>query len=151
LFKGRQINIEEVLARLRSVAESLALPFGDRKKTYNSRLAQELGKWAESKDRGAPFHDKMFRVYFSEGKNIAKIPELVTVAEAVGLPGEEAKSVMENRSFKEAVDADWKYAREKGITAVPTFLLNQRAVVGAQPYETLEQLVKACGVERLKK
>ena len=40
------------MARLKQVAEELGLTLGKRKKTYNSRLAQELAKWAESKGRG---------------------------------------------------------------------------------------------------
>jgi predicted DsbA family dithiol-disulfide isomerase len=31
-----------------------------RKKTYNSRLAQELGKWAETKGKGDEYHDAVF-------------------------------------------------------------------------------------------
>ncbi len=40
LFAGRPINIEEMVAHLRNVAAELGLPFGNRDKTYNSRLAQ---------------------------------------------------------------------------------------------------------------
>ena len=29
-----------------------------------------------------------------------------------------------------------------GVTGVPTFVIGDRGVVGAQPYEALEQLVK---------
>ena len=53
--------------------------------------------------------------------------------------------VLEKRTFKEAVDADWKLSREYGITGVPTFVVGRQGVVGAQPYEVLEQLVKEAG------
>jgi predicted DsbA family dithiol-disulfide isomerase len=131
-----------MLARLRQVADELGLPLGERKKTYNSRLAQELGKWAESQGRGDEFHDGVFRTYFVDGSNIAKIPVLVDLAESVGLSGEEAQRVLEARAFKEAVDLDWSRAHAMGVTAVPTFVVDRRAVVGAQPYEALEQLLK---------
>ena len=36
----------------------------------------------------------------------------------------------------------WKLSREYGITGVPTFVIGRYGVVGAQPYEALEQLVK---------
>jgi predicted DsbA family dithiol-disulfide isomerase len=35
-----------------------------------------------------------------------------------------------------------------GVTAVPTFLLDQRYVVGAQPYQVLEQLLTVSGIKR---
>ena len=50
--------------------------------------------------------------------------------------------MLEKRTFKEAVDADWALSREYGITGVPTFVAGRFGVVGAQPYETLEALVQ---------
>ena len=49
--------------------------------------------------------------------------------------------MLEKRTYRAAVDADWKLSREYGITGVPTFVVGRRGVVGAQPYEALEQLV----------
>ena len=43
--------------------------------------------------------------------------------------------MLEKRTFKEAVDADWALSREYGITGVPTFVAGRFGVVGAQPYE----------------
>jgi hypothetical protein len=47
VYAARIINMPRAMTRLKKVAEELGLPFGERKKTYNSRLAQELGKWAK--------------------------------------------------------------------------------------------------------
>ncbi len=55
--------------------------------------------------------------------------------------------MLEKRTFKEAVDRDWALSRQYGITGVPTFVAGQRGVVGAQPYEVLEQLVKQAKAE----
>jgi predicted DsbA family dithiol-disulfide isomerase len=130
-----------MMDRLRRVSREEGLPFGQREKTYNSRLAQELGKWAEVKDRGEPFHKAAFHAYFADGINIARIPSLVNLAVKVGLSGQEAQKVLEKRIFKDAVDSDWARSREMGATAVPTFMMNRKAVVGAQPYEVLEQFL----------
>jgi len=114
------MDVEKMLARLREKASELGLPFGERKKTYNSRLAQELGLWAESKGKGELFHKAAFHAYFADGKNIAEIPVLVELAASVGLTAEEAAEVLSKRVLKLAVDEDWKLARMMGITAVPT-------------------------------
>ena len=116
--------------------------------TYNSRLATELGKWAESKGKGEEFHKTVFRSYYVDGINIAKPDKLIALAEAVGLPGREAAEVLKTRGFGKAVDADWALAAQVGISAIPTFVLDGRAVVGAQPYETLEKLLLDHGVKR---
>jgi len=130
------------------VAEELGLPLGERKKTYNSRLAQELAKWAESKGKGDEFHQAVFHAYFVEGKNIGQKDALVNLGKSVGLPAEEAKRVLHLRSFRKAVDSDWSKAYEMGITAVPTFVIDTQTVVGAQPYEVLEQFLKANNVKK---
>ena len=139
LFAGRNIDIPATLDRLRRVAAECGLPFGTRTKTYNSRRAQELGKWAESLNKGEDFHMAVFKGYFADGLNIAKMPVLLQLAESVGLDG--AATALSKGTFKEAVDRDWKYSRTCGITAVPTFAANGRMVVGAQPYHVLEKLI----------
>jgi predicted DsbA family dithiol-disulfide isomerase len=148
LYARRAIDINQVRLRLKKAADELGLPLGERKKTYNSRLAQELAKWAESKGKGDPFHEAVFRAYFVDGKNISKVDELVAVAESIGLSEKESRSVLELRSFKGAVDSDWTRCRDLGITAVPTFVIDHQAMVGAQPYEALEQFMKAAGVKK---
>ena len=148
LFAGRPVDIPQMLGRLKEVAQELGLPLGSRERTYNSRLAQELGKWAEGKGVGDAFHDAVFRAYFADGKNIAHIPVLAELAASVGLPGDEARTVLEARAFRETVDQDWKRSRIIGVTAVPTFVMGRRGVVGAQPYEVLEELVRGQGAGR---
>jgi len=138
------------VSRLKQVAEELGLPLGKRKKTYNSRLAQELAKWAESKGRGDPFNEAVFRAYFVDGKNIGKVDVLVALAKSIGLREEEARSVLELRTFKEAVDSDWSRSHSLGVTAVPTFLMSGQVLVGFPAYEVLEEFARACGIEKRK-
>ena len=139
-----------MLAHLRQVAGELDLPFGDRKMTFNSRLAQELGKWAEDQGRGDAFHNAVFRAYFQRGENIAHKPVLLQICASVGLDPTAAEAVMDHRSCREAVDDDWQRSRQMGITAVPTFVLNDQRLVGAQSYAALETMVLSAGVHRRK-
>jgi predicted DsbA family dithiol-disulfide isomerase len=134
--------------RMKQAADEAGLPFADRLKTYNSRLAQELGKWAERNDKGDSFHRAVFKAYFADCINIAKIPVLVEIAESVGLSREEAESVLLKRTFKAEVDEDWLVSQKNGITAVPTFVMNKDRLVGAQSYEALERIMDANGVKK---
>ena len=151
LFAGRGIDIPALLQHLKRVANECGLPFGDRNKTYNSRRAQELGKWAESQGHGHEYHLAVFRTYFADGLNIAKVGILTDLVESINLDAAEAKRVMTKGIFKQPVDHDWAYARANGITAVPTFMTDHRTIVGAQPYEELEKFVLAAGADRLEK
>jgi predicted DsbA family dithiol-disulfide isomerase len=118
------------------------LPYGKRTHTYNSRLAQELGKWADTQPGGEAIHDELFRSYFVEGRNVGDVETLIEIAASVGLPAQDARRVLTDRTFSEAIDADWRKSRAYGITGVPTFVAGGYGVVGAQPYEVLEQLIE---------
>lgn len=137
-----------MLAHLKNVAGDLGLPFGDREMTYNSRLAQELGKWAESKGKGDAFHNAVFRAYFVNGENIAKVPVLVRTAESFNLSGEDALAILQDRTYKDAVDLDWQRSYELKVTAVPTFVYNHQTLVGAQSYQALEKLLLSNNVKK---
>lgn len=136
------MDVGKMMAKLKATAAGFGLPMGDRPMTYNSRLAQELGLWAESKGRGHQFHDHAFRVYFVEGRNLAKKEVLLDMAAAVGLDRDEAETVIDQRSFRDAVDRDWELSMAKGVTAVPTFFMGLDRLVGAQSHEVLERMVK---------
>src|SRR5437016_8198620 len=142
LYAGRNVDPEAMYARMKGLMDAEGLPYGRRTHTYNSRLAQELGKWADTQPGGEALHDALFRAYFVEARDISQFAVLLEIAERVGLPADGAREVLEKRTFKDAVDADWKLSREYGITGVPTFVSGRYGVVGAQPYEALEQLVR---------
>jgi predicted DsbA family dithiol-disulfide isomerase len=137
-----------MMDHLANTAAALDLPFGKREMTYNSRLAQELGKWAESQDKGREFHQAVFRAYFADGWNISDINVLVRIGESIGLNQESLRTVILSRSFKAAVDADWSRSHQLGVTAVPTFRINKQHLVGAQPYRILEQFLESHNVTR---
>ena len=143
LFRGRSPEQRKAMqAQMKARMDAEGLPYGERTHTYNSRLSQELGKWADTQPGGEAFHDAMFRAYFVDARDISKPEVLLEIVQQVGLSVDGAREVMEKRTFKDAVDADWKLSRQYGITGVPTFVVGNRGVVGAQPYEVLEQLVR---------
>ncbi len=142
LFAGRGYDIAKMQAQMRARMQAEGLPYGTRRMTYNSRLAQELGAWADAQPGGEAIHDALFRAYFVEARNIGDPGVLVEVAAAAGLPAAAAREVIESRTHKPAVDADWERSRRYGVTGVPTFVAGGQGVVGAQPYEVLAELVE---------
>ena len=131
--------------RMKRLMDAEGLPYGTRTHTYNSRLAQELAKWADSQPGFESIHDALYRAYFADGRDISNSDVLIEIAKSVGLPEDGAREVLFDRTFKEAVDADWEYSRRSGITGVPSFVAGKYKVVGAQPYEVLVELLKASG------
>lgn len=141
LFRSSPEKVAAMVADLCRTAELLGLPFGARTATYNSRLAQELGIWADDQGRGEQFHHAAFRAYFGEGANLAREEVLVSLARKVGLSASDAEKILAERTYRHRVDQDWNQARELAITAVPTFLAGERRLVGATGYNALVRLV----------
>ncbi len=142
LFAGRGYDIEAMQAQMRARMAAEGLPYGNRTMTYNSRLAQELGAWADTQPGGEAIHDAMFRAYFVDARDISDPEVLVEIAASVGLPADAARETLARRTHKAAIDADWEKSHRYGVTGVPTFVAAGLGVVGAQPYEALEQLVR---------
>ena len=147
LFAGRNLDMEAMYTRMKGLMDEEGLPYSQRSHTYNSRLAQELGKWADTQPGGEAIHDALYRAYFVDAVNVGDVDALLTIAGDVGLDVYAAREVLQSRSFSDAVDADWDLSRRYGVTGVPTFVAAQKAVVGAQPYEVLENLLQEAGAE----
>jgi predicted DsbA family dithiol-disulfide isomerase len=145
-FSDDPLVVKERMRNLEETAESLGLPFCLPEVIYNSRSAQELGVWADSKGKGDAFLQALYTAYFVDSKNIAKIFVLSETAASVGLPVEEIEKVLKTGSFKERVDRDWARAKEMNILVLPTFFLGGDRLVGAQPYRKLQQLMEKGGV-----
>jgi predicted DsbA family dithiol-disulfide isomerase len=137
---------EEMVARNQRMKVNMdaeGLPYNvERRWSYNSRLAQELTKWAETKGKAEQLANALFRAYFVDVENIGKPELLAKIAGDNGLAADEAADVLASRTFKDAIDSDWRRCAALGVNAVPTFLAGRYLMVGAQPYEELERLIQ---------
>ena len=145
LFRGREFEIQAAKERLQKLMDAEGLQYGNRSRTYNSRLAQEMAKWAESQGVDSRIHNTFYRAYFVDGINLAKVENLVPIAQSLGLDGEEARKILEERQFKDIVDQDWERCHQMGISAVPTYICRDERLVGAQSYQSFEQVVTKAG------
>jgi predicted DsbA family dithiol-disulfide isomerase len=72
---------------------------------------------------------------------------LVGLAIGLGLSGDDLRAALADRRYRANVVAEYQEAREVGVTAVPTFVAEGYAIVGAHPYETFRRLMAAIGQE----
>jgi predicted DsbA family dithiol-disulfide isomerase len=148
MYAGRGVDPEAMYQRMKRLMDAEGLPYGRRTHTYNSRLAQELGKWADTQPGGEAIHGALYRAYFVDSRNIGDPEVLVDIAASVGFSAELAREVLAERRFKDAVDADWAKSQQYGITGVPTFVAGGHGVVGAQPLQVLEEFLEKVGAQR---
>jgi len=134
-------NLDAVHERLYALMDGLELEHGAREKTYNSRLAQELGMWADTLENGKPLHDELFRTYFVRDENLAHKTVLLDAVERAGLDRTEAAAVLDERRFSPAVDQAWQQARQMQITGVPSFVAGRYVTSGYHPIEELSKFI----------
>lgn len=148
LFAGREHAFRDSTQRLKQLAAEEGLEYGERTHTYNSRLAQELAVAGDMAGVTDAMHDALYRAYFVAGRNLASPEVLIGLAEEAGLDAELARETVEGRRYQTTIDEHWQRALGVGVRGVPTFAVGRAAVVGAQPWEVLVDLMEHAGVVR---
>ena len=141
LFRSTQDDIDKKNQNMSALMKKEGLPFNDRVYTFNSRLAQEIGVWAEKFDHSTSIHDNFFEAYFVHGLNIGLENVILEIVDKSGLDTDEAKKIIQNRLFSDEIDQHWKKSRNYGVTGVPTYVYNNQSIVGAQPLENLYEFL----------
>tara|TARA_Y100000589_G_C26920105_1_gene533989 strand:+ start:61 stop:678 length:618 start_codon:yes stop_codon:yes gene_type:complete len=149
LFGCSQEELNEKNSMMSKLMHEENLDYNYRKYTYNSRLAQELGYWGEFKYKNDLIHDEIYKSYFINKKNVYEIDVLVDAAVRAKLPQEEAKNILEKRTYRDIIDKHWNYSYKIGVTGVPTYILGESYLVGAQQVKNFHKLFKEENVERL--
>lgn len=72
---------------------------------------------------------------------------LLPIAEDLGLDPGELRTVLEERRYLGRVLQQFEEAHQIGVTAVPTFVAEGYALVGAHPLENFRKLLAAAGAE----
>ncbi len=110
----------------------------------NSFDAHRLVHFANSKGLGDAAEERLFKAYFTEGKDIADHETLAALGKEIGLDEGEAKEVLGLKRYSKEVNEDEREADRLGIDAVPFFLMDRRiAMIGAQPVETFISFLKS--------
>lgn len=148
LFGHNIALMNDKMNQLEKTASSFGLPLINRKTISNSRRAQELAKWADTKGKIAEFQDAIYIAYFSNGLNITDKSVLLDIVDACGLAKNDAQKVIETGVFSNAVDMDWQKSEELVIQVAPTYILNNSRLMGFQTYERLEGLMIANNIPK---
>lgn len=142
-FGGKEQAVQ-VYARIAEAAEAagIDIDFGAIKRTPNTINAHRLIHWAGIEGRQTPVVSAMFRAYFKEGRDIGDVDVLADLADAAGMDAAVVLKLLATDSDLEDIRARDTWARERGVTGVPTFIVaQQHAVSGAQPAELWAQVM----------
>ena len=149
LFRCSQEELNQKNSMMSKLMNEENLEYNDREYTFNSRLAQELGYWAQSKYSNDMIHDELYKSYFINKKNVYEIDVLLNVALRAKLPQDEAREILEKRTYKDEIDKHWEYSYKIGVTGVPTYILGKNYLVGAQQKNNFHELFEKENIEKL--
>lgn len=127
---------------LRAEASGLKFTRG-REWTSNSHLALEAAEYASDHGKGMEFHRPVFKAYFEDLADISKPDLLIDIGKDVGLDPDDMRKTLETRANRETVDEIIAWARQIGVTGVPTFVFNEKyGLVGAQEFSVFEGMME---------
>ncbi len=134
--------LEMVMANVKRLADEEGLTLKFTKTLPNSQLALFISEFARTKGLYDKFHKLVFESYWLEGKDIGDLSLLIELAESVGLNKEEIMTYIESDEPVNRLKKNMFELGRRGINGVPTFLIGNQFVIGAQPYEVFEEVIK---------
>jgi protein-disulfide isomerase len=105
-----------------------------RKVAVAARAAQEQGRFWE-------YHDLLYENQGSKNAGAFSDESLIGFAREAGLDVEQFESSFKSGKYEDVVEQVFREAQDAGIQGTPTFLINGRIIVGAQPLEAFEQVI----------
>ena len=115
--------------------------------TPNSHLSLETAAFAE--DAGIdpmPLHRALFKAHFTDMENLGDIDTLVRIGSEVGLDPAALREALESGQYRQQIDNQLAWAHSLGVSAVPTFVFNDRyAIVGAEEYPAFQRVMEYLG------
>ncbi|AXT40082.1 DsbA family oxidoreductase [Alteromonas sp. BL110] len=129
--------------RLVQAGEELgfAFNFTDDSRMQNTFKAHQLIHFASQNDLEEEMKLSLFNAYFTDGKDVNDLGVLVELAESVGLDKTEAEAVIKSEKYAQVVREEETLWMQRGIQSVPTFVIGNQGVAGAQEPATLAAFI----------
>jgi len=107
-----------------------------------SALAAEC---ADEQGRFWDYHDKIFDAQAVQGTGTISYgtTELKQWARDIGLNASQFDLCLDSEKYGDDVDADMEAGKQAGVSGTPSFFVNGRLLIGAQPFSAFEQLIEA--------
>ena len=123
----------EYAGKIRVIFKHNPLPFHK-----NAQLAAEASLAAHAQGKFWEMHDKLF-----ENQKALTRPDLEKYATEIGLDLVKFKDALDKNTYKDAVAKDLAEAGKAGVRGTPHFLINGKAISGAQPFDAFKTVIDA--------
>jgi predicted DsbA family dithiol-disulfide isomerase len=142
----------ETVAYVTNMAKEVGLSYDfDKAVVANSFDAHRLIQMAKKEGRGDAAEERLFKAYFTEGKNTADHAILIAIGKEIGLNELEVKNMLASKDFSNEVLMDIAESEKIGVTGVPFFVFDRKyAVSGAQDSKVFADTLKKAYADFIK-
>jgi predicted DsbA family dithiol-disulfide isomerase len=137
-------KVAQISARVEAAARDAGTEIDFSKVAHipNTLNAHRLIHWAGVEGRQSAVVSALFRSYWREERDIGDTATLCEIAKMAGMDDQLVGRLLNSDADCEDLMARDRDAREKGVNAVPTYLIAQQYVLsGAQPTELWKQVI----------
>ncbi|MEI6098109.1 MAG: DsbA family oxidoreductase [Alphaproteobacteria bacterium] len=135
---GSQHQLDAIHQRFRDIARhsDVQMDPDTPKRIPNTMNAHRILHWAGLEGCQTPAASALMRAYWVEGRDIGNLGVLADIAAGLGMDRPVIERLLASDADMAEIRTRESHARERGIAAVPTFVIaNTYVVSGAQPPE----------------
>jgi protein-disulfide isomerase len=106
-----------------------------------SQWAAEASECAADQDAFWEYHDKLFNSQNGENQGAFNKDNLKGFAADLGLDTETFNECLDSGKHTQEVQTATQFAQSIGVSSTPAFLINGTPMLGAQPFESFQQVI----------
>jgi predicted DsbA family dithiol-disulfide isomerase len=108
-----------------------------------TRVVHQAAKWAADQNKFDEFNIAVFSTFFEHGKDISDHVVLINIANDLDLNITSLQNALLGNNYIDKIEEDMEMAKQIGITAVPSFVINGKRIgAGVQPVSRLQELIE---------
>jgi len=122
--------------------EKIPFAFDAIPRSPNTIDCHRLIHWSKETGHQDALVERLFEMYFTEGKDIGDYAVLQQAAEDAGMDGEKVKQLLASDTDCDTIEEGVTSAHRMGIQGVPCFIIDGKyALSGAQPAQAIVELL----------
>jgi predicted DsbA family dithiol-disulfide isomerase len=146
-----QLRANRDAIRERAASVGVVMNTSDDSRIYNTFDAHRLLAWAAGQGRQLELKRRLLALNFTDQADPSDHDALVGAAEAAGLDGSEARTILESDRFAGEVRQEEELWRRRGINSVPAVIVNDRYLIsGGLPPEEYERTLRGIAADERK-
>ncbi len=128
---------EQMHEHVVEMAASVGLEYNfDRAVVANSMFAHRVIQFAKETGLGDAIEEIFFSAYFTEGRDLASVEELVSLGEQAGLEAQDVRAAIASEEMAYRVSQDIQEGVNLGVRGVPFFVFDRKyGISGAEPIQ----------------